>query len=106
MRGGSTVCGPGDGPQGRESLKGGGGGYPPPPQHSGRDSTPKAFPYPNTSPNRISNRQKPPPNRFHIPRGRSAAALELPQSQPSPSSKAVLQGRGSAAGGQWTAGAG
>ena len=35
----------------------GGGGTPLPPQHSGPDSTPKAFPYPNTSPNRISNRQ-------------------------------------------------
>ena len=36
----------------------GGGGYPlPPPQHSGPDSTPKAFPSANTSPNRISNCQ-------------------------------------------------
>ena len=40
-------------------LKGVGGGVypPPPPQHSGPDSTAKAFPSPNTSPNRISNRQ-------------------------------------------------
>ena len=30
---------------------------PPPSQHSGPDSTPKAVPYPNTGPNRISNRQ-------------------------------------------------
>ena len=42
---------------GRASLERGGGYPPPPPQHSGPDSTRKAFPYPNTSPNRISNRQ-------------------------------------------------
>ena len=41
-------------PQGIASR---GGGYPPPPQHFGPDATPKAFPYPNTRPNRISNRQ-------------------------------------------------
>ena len=41
-------------------LKGGGGCIPLPPPHC-TDSAPKAFPYPNTSPNRISNRQKPPP---------------------------------------------
>ena len=39
----------------------GGGGTtpntPPPPQHASPDSTSKAFPYPNTSPNRIPNRQ-------------------------------------------------
>ena len=35
----------------------GGRGIPLPPKHSGLDSTPKAFPYPNPSPNRISNRQ-------------------------------------------------
>ena len=34
------------------------GGVPPlPPKHSGPDSTPNAFPYPNTGPNRTSNRQ-------------------------------------------------
>ena len=43
-------------PPPRESLEGGGRGTPPP-QHSGPDSPPKAFPYPNTGPNRISNRQ-------------------------------------------------
>ena len=41
----------------RESLEEGGGVPPSPPQHSGPDSTPKAFPHPNASPNRISNRQ-------------------------------------------------
>ena len=49
-----TLCNGGWG-GGRESLEG--GGPPSPPQHSGPDSTPKAFPYPHTSPNRISNRQ-------------------------------------------------
>ena len=44
---------------GRESLAGGGGSPLPPPDCT--DSTPKAFLYPNTSPGRISNRQKPPP---------------------------------------------
>ena len=34
-----------------------GGGATPPKNNSGPDSTPKAFPYPNTGPNRISNRQ-------------------------------------------------
>ena len=43
-------------PPPRESLQRG-GGNPPPPQHPGPDSTPKAFPYPNISPNRIPNRQ-------------------------------------------------
>ena len=75
--------------QGRKSLEGGGGGLPPP---NCPDSTPKAFPYPNTSPNRISNRQKPPHNRFHIPRDRSAPALGLPRWPPSPSSKTLGQG--------------
>ena len=47
---------PSGGPRARESLEGGGeGGLPP--KHSGLGSTPKAFPYPNPSPNRISNRQ-------------------------------------------------
>ena len=65
------------------------GGYPPPPPHC-TDSTPKTFPYPNTSPNRIPNRQKPPPpNRFHIPCDRSATAPRLPPWPPSPSSKAL-----------------
>ena len=40
----------------RELLEEGGGGTPAP-QHSGPDSPPKAFPYPNTGPNRICNRQ-------------------------------------------------
>ena len=52
---------------GGDRFNRGGGGYPPPPQHSGPDSTPKAFPYPNTGPNRSSNRQQPPPNRFTSP---------------------------------------
>ena len=39
----------------RESLEGGGGGGSP--KHYGPDSTPKAFPYPNTGPNRSSARQ-------------------------------------------------
>ena len=60
------------------------GGLPPP--HC-PDSTQKAFPYPNTSPNRISNRH--PPNRFHVPCDRSATALGLPRWPPSPSSKAL-----------------
>ena len=43
------------------------GGVPPPPPHC-TDSTPKTFPYPNTSPNRISYRQKlPPPTAFASP---------------------------------------
>ena len=46
-------------PRPRESLEG--GGLPPLPLPHCTDSTPKGFPYPNTSPNRISNRQKPPP---------------------------------------------
>ena len=56
----------------------GGGGSPLPPKHSGLDSTPKAFPYPNHR-----------PNRCHIPCDRSATALELPPSPQSPSSKAL-----------------
>ena len=48
---------PGAPPRPGHRLKGGGGNPLPPPQHSGPDSTPKAFPYPNTRPNRISNRQ-------------------------------------------------
>ena len=44
----------------------GGGGTPLPPPHC-PDSTRKAFPYPNTSPNRISNRQKPPPPTAVVP---------------------------------------
>ena len=50
----------GEGVPGRKSLEGEGGLPPLPPPHC-TDSTPKAFPYPNTSPDRISNRQKPPP---------------------------------------------
>ena len=42
---------------GRGSLERGGRGNPPPPQHCSPHSTPKAFSYPNTSPNRIVNRQ-------------------------------------------------
>ena len=68
-------------------LKGGGGGTTLPPSHC-PDSTRKALPYPNTSPNRVSNRQKP-PNRFHIPCDRPATALRLPQWPPSPPSKAL-----------------
>ena len=37
--------------------EGGGGGNSPPPQHYIPHSTPKTFPYPNTSPNRIFNCQ-------------------------------------------------
>ena len=44
-------------PGARASLQGGGGVTPLPPQHSAPDSSPKAFPDPNTSANRISNRQ-------------------------------------------------
>ena len=61
---------------------------PPPPWQGmkGGGATPKAFPYPNTSPNCISNRQKPlpPPNRFHIPWDRSTTALQLPRLPPPP----------------------
>ena len=46
----------GGGGGGRESLEGGGGVTPSPPPHC-PDSTREAFPYPNPSPNRISNRQ-------------------------------------------------
>ena len=45
----------GGGGQGIALTGGWGGGLSP--QHSGLDSTPKAFPYPNPSPNRISSRR-------------------------------------------------
>ena len=61
-----------------------GGGCPPPPHHSGPDSTPTACPYPNPGPNRISNRQQPPPKPLHIPCDHSATALEFPRSQQRP----------------------
>ena len=69
----------GGGPGGRKSLEGGGGLPPFPPPHC-TDPTPKAFPYPNTSP---QPHLQPPvtasPNRFHIPCDRSATALGLPR---------------------------
>ena len=52
------------------ALEEGGRGWDPPPlpkypwgspQHSGPDSSPKAFPSLNAGPDRMSNRQKPPP---------------------------------------------
>ena len=50
--------GGGGGPRGRPPGPRGGGGTPLP--HC-TDSNPKAFPHPNTSPNHIPDRQKPPP---------------------------------------------
>ena len=71
----------------RESLEGGGRGLPPP--HC-TDSTPKAFPYPNTSPQpHFQPPETASPNRLHIPCDRSATALGLPRWPPSPSSKAM-----------------
>ena len=51
----SPVTGTAEGPG--QGIASRGGGPPSPPQHSGPDSTQKAFPYPHTSPNCISNRQ-------------------------------------------------
>ena len=76
---------------GGDRLKGRGA----PSNSSGPDSTPKAFPYPNTSPNHISNRQKPPPpNRFHIPCNRSTTARELPRWHPPLQAKPGQRGGG------------
>ena len=79
----------------RESLEGEGGGYPPPspPPHR-PDSTPKAFPYPSSIPQphfQPPVTAPPPPNRFHIPRDRSATAVGRPRWPPSPSSKGLPQ---------------
>ena len=56
---------------------------PPLPQDSGPETTRKAFPYPNTSPNRISNRPQP-------PRNRPVAALQRPPTPPAPSSPSLF----------------
>ena len=74
------------GPPPRESLKRGGS-----PQHSGPDSTPKAFHTPTPAPTAFptASNRPPPPYRCHIPCDRSATALELPRSPLSPSSKAL-----------------
>ena len=67
----------------RESLERGGGPPSPPPHCT--DSTPKAFPYPKTSPQPHS---QPPEtaslNRLHIPRERSATARGLSPMAPLP----------------------
>ena len=42
-----------------------GGGVPPSPQHSGPDSTPKAFPYPNTAPTASPTASNRPPTASH-----------------------------------------
>ena len=75
-------------------MKGGGGGGHSPLPHC-TDSTPKAFPYPNTSPNRISNRQKPPPpTAFTSPVTALQPLWDCPDGPPSPSSKALGCGSG------------
>ena len=71
-------AGAGRGGRAGNRLKGGGGGPPSPPQHSGPDSTPKAFPYPHTSPQPHFQPPVTAPQPLHIPCDRSATALECP----------------------------
>ena len=63
--GGGGVQGGGMGGGAGNRLRG--GGVPPPPQHSGRDSAPKAFPYPNTSPTPLPTARNHPPTAFTSP---------------------------------------
>ena len=81
---------------GGDSWAGGGGGGShergggiPPPADSSPTSAPKAFPYPSANPNRISNRQLPPPTAFTVLCKRSVGAAEWCPQPPSPSSKAI-----------------
>ena len=98
LLGGGRAAGGGGGGRGIR-FKGGEGALPLPQ---------KAFPYPNTRPQPHSQPPvtAPPPNRFHIPRDRSTAALGLPRWPPLPFKQSPLVGGGGAfsrGAGPWTA---
>ena len=81
----------GEGGGGRELLEGGGGA---PPQHSGPDSTPKAFHTPIPAPTAFPTASNRPPNRFTSPVTALQPLWNFPRSHPSLSSKALGGGGG------------